>query len=101
MRGAVVTVGDHMTVKATTATGPTFADLCGDVQRAAKGTGDGGEQGAHAVVIQAGGVICQTRVEVGGGECEHVRGAAEGVHKRVTGAVLSKGATGAACLLSG
>jgi hypothetical protein len=46
-----------MTVQATTATGATFADFYGDVQRAAKGTGDCGEQGAHAVVIQAGGVI--------------------------------------------
>jgi hypothetical protein len=58
VRGAVVTVRDDVTVKATTATGRApFANLCDRVDRAVKGAGDGSEQGAHGVPVKAGGVI--------------------------------------------
>jgi hypothetical protein len=58
VRGAVVTVRDDVTVKATTATGRApLANLCDRVNRAVKGAGDGSEKGAHGVGVQAGGVI--------------------------------------------
>jgi hypothetical protein len=58
VRGAVVTVRDDVTVQPTTATvGAPFANLCDRVGGAVKGAGDGSEQGAHRVPVQAGGVI--------------------------------------------
>jgi hypothetical protein len=56
--GAIVTVGDHVTVKATTATGRApLANLCDRVGGAVKGAGYAVEQGAHGVPVKAGGVI--------------------------------------------
>jgi adenine/guanine phosphoribosyltransferase-like PRPP-binding protein len=58
VRGAVVTVRDDVTVKATTATvGAPLANLCDRVGGAVKGAGYAVEQGAHGVPVQAGGVI--------------------------------------------
>jgi hypothetical protein len=56
--GAIVTVGDHVTVKATTATGRApLANLCDRVGGAVKGAGYAVEKGAHGVPVKAGGVI--------------------------------------------
>jgi hypothetical protein len=58
VRGAVVTVRDHVNVQPTTATGRApLTDFCDGVGGAVKGAGYAVEKGAHGVPVQAGGVI--------------------------------------------